>query len=572
MNSKKDLSSDFEFFQEAVSRISSSLDLSQSMVRVFAFLKDHFSIDGISLHQYSNRLKALKLLFLVTKDRFQYVEATLKLSKSETLYMQEHEAMPYPVIISDEVNNEIADKHRHAISHLLPYRPSSYLVGIMQSGATPVGHLCLIGSGMIEYTEDQKRKMRLLLSPFTLAMSNMLQFRRVMEFQEKLYSEKSNLEKTLDQLRESPIIGERGGLRNTMNIVNQLKDKETPVLILGETGTGKELIADVIQNISTREGQPFIKVNCGAIPDSLIDSELFGYKKGAFTGATKSHPGRFEQAHGGTLFLDEVGELPLQAQVRLLRVLQNNVVERIGGKTAIPVNVRIIAATNRNLGKMLQDGSFREDLYYRLYVFPIQIPPLRERSQDLPALIHHFIEQTCIRLKLKTTPVFHPDILEKMKQYTWPGNVRELENMVERAVILSPDDSLKLDHFLPRDSDRRIAQDRSQDNMESFIDKKIQAALDKYFNGSQKPVNKAQTNINMHRFSTYDQNSTTSSSVQVQALDQTIKESIQTTLLITRGRVNGPGGAAQLLDLNPSTLRNKMRKLNIDASDWRLTY
>ncbi len=569
MDSQQDQSSEFEFFQQAVSHISSSLDLSQSMVRVFAFLKDHFPIDGISLHQYSHRLKALKLLFLVTEDRFQYVETTLKMSKRETIFMQEHEAMQDPIIMSDKVSNKVADKHRHAISHLLPYRPSSYLVGIMQSGETPVGHLCLIGSGLVDYTEEQGRKMELLLSPFTLAMSNMLQFKRVMEFQENLYSEKSSLEKTLDQLRDSLIIGERGGLKNTMNIVNQLKDKETPVLILGETGTGKELIADAIQKISPRAGQSFIKVNCGAIPDSLIDSELFGYEKGAFTGASKSHQGRFEQAHGGTLFLDEVGELPAQAQVRLLRVLQNNVVERIGGKNSIPVNVRIIAATNRDLGKMLQDGTFREDLYYRLYVFPIQIPPLRERGEDLPALIHHFIEKSCLRLKLKTSPVIHPDSFEKMKQYTWPGNVRELENMVERAVILSPDDYLKLDHFLSGDPDTRIVFNTPKNDMESLIDKKIQAAFDKYFNGNQKRIKKVQTNCEIDHAIPHDQIPIPSTSGQIQALNETIKESIQAALLTTRGRVNGPGGAAQLLGLNPSTLRNKIRKLGIDASDWR---
>ncbi len=565
---QRDRSSDFEFFQQAVSHISGSLDLSQSMVQVFAFLKDHFPIDGISLHQYSHRLKALKLLFLVTKDRFQYVETTLNLSEKETVFMQEHEAMVDPIILSEENDYEIEDRHRHAISHLLPYRPSTYLVGIMQSGEKPVGHLCLIGSGKVEFTDEHKNKLRLLLSPFTLAMSNMLRFKRVMEFQEKLYNEKNSLENTLDQLREPHIIGDRGGLRNTMNVVEQLRDKETPVLILGETGTGKELIADAIQKISPRADQPFVKVNCGAIPDSLIDSELFGYEKGAFTGANKSHPGRFEQAHGGTLFLDEVGELPAHAQVRLLRVLQNNVVERIGGKQSIPVNVRIIAATNRDLGKMLQEGSFREDLYYRLYVFPIQIPPLRERSEDLPALVHHFIEQSCLRLKIKTSPLIHPDTLEEMKQYSWPGNVRELENMVERAVILSPDDYLKLGRFLPGNSAIMTGNEPSSiDDMESLIDKKIQDALDRHL--SRNPSYLTKTKTDTGPIHTDHEIFPGSSPAKIQPLDQTIKQSIQSALLTTKGRVHGPGGAAQLLGLNPSTLRNKMRKYGIDASDWR---
>lgn len=554
---------DFEFYQQVVSHISGSLDLAQSMVRVFAFLKDHFPIDGISLHQYSKPLQVLKLLFLVTKDRFQYVETALPLSKEKARIMEEHESDPDNILVSDDVPDTIADDHRRAVSHLLPYRPSSYLVGIMRSGDEVVGHLCFIGAGKCSYTDTHIRKMRLLLGPFNLAMSNMLQFKRVLEFQQKLYEEKTDLEKELHQLRDTPIIGVKGGLHSTMNMVRQLEGRETPALILGETGTGKELIADAIQKISPRKTAPFIKVNCGAIPESLIDSELFGYEKGAFTGATQGRPGRFEQADGGTLFLDEVGELPPQAQVRFLRVLQNGIVERLGGKRSISVNVRIIAATNRNLEEMIKEGRFREDLYYRLYVFPVHLPPLRERTQDLPALIHHFVEQSCTRLKISPQPALPPETMNRLKTYAWPGNVRELENLVERAVILSSDGALQLEKLLPRESPGMPEPDRDISSMEALIDKRIQAALDRQSGKKRDKENETGAgSVDMPPFPS-------PGPMKIQPLEETIRESIKAALAFCKGRVHGTGGAAELLGLNPSTLRTKMRKLNIDAKSWR---
>lgn len=245
------LHDDFEFYQNVVRCLTGSLDLSKSMIEVFEYLKDHFPIDAISLHQYSKELKALKLLFLVTHQNFQYVETVASLSDREAEVMDAHERNENPIQSSSDVGEEISDKHRKAISHLLPYRLSEYLVAIMKSGDNNVvGHLCFIGSGQVKYNEDHIRRMHYLISPFTLAMSNMLHFKRTMDFQQKLHNEKNLLEQTLNQLQESPIIGSRGGLRKTMAVVRQLEGKETPALILGETGTGKELIANEIQRIS----------------------------------------------------------------------------------------------------------------------------------------------------------------------------------------------------------------------------------------------------------------------------------------------------------------------------------
>ena len=206
-------------------------------------------------------------------------------------------------------------------------------------------------------------------------------------------------------------------------------------MLLGETGVGKEVVANELHKLSLRKDGPFIKVNCGAIPDTLIDSELFGHEKGAFTGAVSRKRGRFERADTGTIFLDEIGELPLPVQARLLRVLQNHEIERVGGERSISLDIRIIAATHRNLSEMVADGRFREDLWFRLNVFPVEIPPLRERTEDIPALVRHFVRIKAKALKIKKIPAFAHGAIDRLMAYDWPGNIRELENAVERDLI-----------------------------------------------------------------------------------------------------------------------------------------
>src|SRR5207248_10420422 len=215
------------------------------------------------------------------------------------------------------------------------------------------------------------------------------------------------------------------------------------VLIQGETGTGKELIAHAIHNLSSRAGRPFIRLNCAAIPLDLLESELFGHEKGAFTGAIMQKVGRFELADKGTLFLDEVGDVPLELQPKLLRVLQEQEFERLGGTKTLEVDVRLVAATHRDLAKMVADGRFREDLYYRLNVFPVVLPPLRERPDDVPRLVRHFTQKFARRMgrRLETIP---SEVMDALARYPWPGNVRELQNVIERAVILSPGTTLRV--------------------------------------------------------------------------------------------------------------------------------
>jgi len=293
--------------------------------------------------------------------------------------------------------------------------------------------------------------------------------------------------------------------------VEQVSALDSPVIIFGETGVGKDIIANMIHYSSLRANGPFISVNCGAIPDSLIDSELFGHEKGAFTGAMANKKGRFERANKGTIFLDEISELPPQAQVRLLRVLQNREIERVGGVETISLDIRIIAATNRNLQQMVSEGLFREDLWFRLNVFPIFIPPLRERKTDIPALVQHFVILKSKEMKLPDIPILEQGAIEPLQTYDWPGNVRELANVVERSLITNPKGPI------------------------NFTSVQLPGAS---FDKKRDPE-------------------------KTDALDAVMADHIRQVLLKTDGRVNGLGGAAELLEVHPNTLRNRMDKLGI---------
>lgn len=304
-----------------------------------------------------------------------------------------------------------------------------------------------------------------------------------------------------------------------MDQVNQVAPLNNTVLILGETGVGKEVIANAIHQRSHRRNGPFIKVNCGAISDSLIDSELFGYEKGAFTGATSQKRGRFERANGGTIFLDEVGELSHNAQVRLLRVLANHEIERVGGNKVIPVDIRVITATHRNLGKMVAEGRFREDLWFRLNVFPLMVPPLRDRKDDIPALLQYFLNMKSRELGI-SPPQVSPEGLSRLMAYSWPGNVRELENVIERELIRAPYSEMAFESVVP--FGRPLFRDHSSGGPRAKI-----------------------------------------AAEELTSLDEVMKGHIQKVLKATGGKINGPGGAAEILSLNPNTLRSRMDKYNI---------
>ncbi len=262
----------------------------------------------------------------------------------------------------------------------------------------------------------------------------------------RLQEQFKNLQR--EKLDEYRMIGESPGIRQVRKQINRVAPTDSKVLILGESGTGKELVAWAIHHQSPRREQPFVKMNCAAIPDELTESELFGYEKGAFTGAGDTHDGKFLQADGGTLFLDEIADMSLRVQTKVLRVLQDGQFERIGGKSTLKVDVRVIAATNRNLEELVKQGKFREDLYYRLNVFPITVPPLRERREDIPLLLDYFITRYCSENNRRPVRP-DPAVVEVLQNYSWPGNVRELRNLVERLLIMTTGDRIEMSDLPP---------------------------------------------------------------------------------------------------------------------------
>jgi len=300
-----------------------------------------------------------------------------------------------------------------------------------------LGTLSVVSLRENAFTEDDAELLGRLGAQIAIAVENGLAYREIAALKDKLAKEKLYLEEEIQSgYNFEEIIGDGRALKRVLNQVQTVAATGSTVLILGETGSGKELVARALHNLSDRRERTFVKLNCAAIPTGLLESELFGHERGAFTGAIATKVGRFELADRGTLFLDEVGEIPLELQVKLLRVLQEQEFERLGSTRTIRVDVRVIAATNRDLVRLVDDKQFRSDLFYRLNVFPITVPPLRERTEDIPALTRHFAQRFAQRMK-KRIETIPSDTMKALQSYGWPGNVRELENLIERAVILS---------------------------------------------------------------------------------------------------------------------------------------
>jgi formate hydrogenlyase transcriptional activator len=316
------------------------------------------------------------------------------------------------------------------------YGVQSYCFLPLTTARRRLGALVFTSKQAATYDGSDVHFLQLVANQVAVAVDNALAFEEIEALKDKLAKEKAYLE---DEVRTEhdfgDIVGESASLRAILEQVETVAPTESTVLVCGETGTGKELIARAVHDLSPRKSRTFVKLNCAAIPTGLLESELFGHEKGAFTGAISQRIGRFELAHQGTLFLDEVGDIPLELQPKLLRVLQEQEFERLGGTKTIRVNVRLVAATNRDLAEMISDGRFRSDLYYRLNVFPIALPPLRERTDDIPRLVRHFTQVFARRMgrRIETIP---SSVMDALARYPWPGNVRELQNVIERAVIL----------------------------------------------------------------------------------------------------------------------------------------
>ncbi|MCB9865494.1 MAG: sigma 54-interacting transcriptional regulator [Phycisphaerales bacterium] len=330
------------------------------------------------------------------------------------------------------------------LERVQPYGLESFCWLPLTTARRRLGALVFIAAQPAAYSPGELPFLQLVANQVAVAVENALAFEEIEGLRDKLAKEKAYLEEEVRTEHDfGDIVGENATLKAILKQVETVAPTDSAVLIHGETGTGKELIARAVHDLSPRSGRTFMKLNCAAIPTGLLESELFGHEKGAFTGAISQKIGRFELAHQGTLFLDEVGDIPLELQPKLLRVLQEQEFERLGGVKTIRVNVRLVAATNRDLREMIAEGQFRRDLYYRLNVFPICLPPLRERTDDIPRLVRHFTQLFARRMgrRIETIPT---SVMKALVHYPWPGNVRELQNVIERAVILSPGPELQV--------------------------------------------------------------------------------------------------------------------------------
>lgn len=502
-----------DFFRGAVKRICGSLDISRSMETSFHYLKRFIPLDSIHLSRYLPDLNVFEAVAEYSPEVSKFPDKVIPLpEQSRAYWTAEWDELGQIKIINQPEEDPEIRKICRIIGMDLDF---SMLRMRLEVEGNHVGSLGLLANGTDRYTEKHGELVKSLHEPFVIAMANALKYEEVLRLKDMLVDDNRFLFRQLSDLSDSEIIGADFGLKEVMKMVRQVAPLDSPVLLMGETGVGKGVIANAIHLSSARRKKPFISVNCGAIPDTLVDSELFGHEKGAFTGARSQKRGRFERADKGTIFLDEIGELPPQAQVRMLNVLQNREIERVGGTSTISVDIRIISATNRNLEEMMHSGRFREDLWFRLNVFPIMIPPLRQRKEDIPALVHHFIDKKTIELKIKEKPVLAPGALNLLKEYDWPGNVREVVNIVERALIQHRDGRLTFDSLASPLTGKGLSQE---------------------------------TTLQAQEFLT---------------LDDLNAQHIRRVLKFVGGKVHGPGGAADILGIHPSTLRKRMEKLAI---------
>jgi transcriptional regulator with GAF, ATPase, and Fis domain len=507
---------EYEFFMNATLRICSHLEVEKGLHDCLEYLSEHMPADHLFLQRYEADYGAMRIVVHASSDKSEKVDilipipAEAKAGLDNAIELAQDDQLPAVLMFDGKQESAL---HNSLLGELgLP--PSSTMVIPLVIKEKFAGYLAVLAEGLDRFDDGHATLFGTLKEPFFIALSNTLEHEQVLRLKERLADDNRYLHGELLSKSGTDIIGADFGLAGVMRQVGQVAQTDSVVLLTGETGVGKDVFANAIHLGSARRKGPFIAVNCGAIPRSLIDSELFGHEKGAFTGALSTKRGRFERADGGTILLDEIGDMPLEAQVRLLRVLQEREIERVGGARAIPVDIRIVAATNQDLTAMVKDGRFREDLLYRINVFPILVPALRERTEDIPALVQHFIESKAKELKISEAPRLAPGAIDVLMTYKWPGNVRELQNVIERAMIIHQGGVLSFDEL-----------------------------------SSSLPPPANQTSLD--------------SGSGAIGLDAAVVFHIRRVLEKTNGKVSGPGGAAELLEMNPNTLRDRMKKLGI---------
>ena len=524
---------DNEFFRQITLLVCRSLDIKEVINDCFSYLQGFLPLDAlfISLFDPDN----------ATLTSIAYASNGIENQIEETVYLPSHILDMYSEMICGEARL-IPDTQLDSFCRIMePYvqnRGFSEILLPLRIADRSLGVLVARAKGQNRYTEDQRQLLASVREPFSIATSNALRHEQLFRLKEKLNQDNLSLRQELQSKIGTKVIGENGGLAQVMAMAKQVAPLNNTVLLLGETGVGKEVIASTIHYASPRKSGPFIKVNCGAIPASLLDTELFGHEKGAFSGAIAQKKGRFERANGGTLFLDEVGELPLEAQTRLLRVLQSKEIERIGGTNVLSVDIRVIAATNRDLEKMVKDNQFRQDLWFRLNTYPIVIPSLKQRLEDIPDLVEYFISRKSKELGFSTPPPIAPGAIDYLMQHHWPGNIRELENVVERALIQNKGRALSKNHF-------------SLENQVNHADNTTNCLFP--------CLAKRYLEKTDHQL----QEKSQAKGSEPLTLDELCRQHIIRCLKMTDGRIHGQGGAADLLGLNANTLRSRMRKLDI---------
>lgn len=498
-----------DVFKEVTLRVCGTLDIEKALWQCFEYLSPIFPIDIVILHYFIPEENSGVGFAEATVDGGRLVNYKGFLPP-EFIETVENNKMP-DAFIQNRANEEPWGKFLLETRNIKS--KCSTMTARLILDSKWLGGITFIKKGWDCYKKEDLEFLKPLRVPFAIALSNSKRYLQLLEMKNILADDNRYLQSQLHAMKSGDVIGHDLGLKLVMEQIRQVAPLSSTVLLCGETGVGKEIIANTIHSLSLRKDNPHVKVNCGAIPRALMDSELFGHEKGAFTGAIEKRRGHFERANHGTLFLDEIGELSMDAQVRLLRVLQEKEFETIGGNRAVKVDVRLIAATHRDLESMIKKGKFREDLFFRLNVFPVTIPPLRERKEDIPALVHHFIEEKYREMGLTKYPVLAENAIECLKKYDWPGNVRELENTVERAIILSQGKAIRFDDICKPQRRNHHAPDITKNDI----------------------VN----------------------------LDGVVSQHIMKILKRTKGKIGGSGGAAQLLGVHPATLRHRMRKLDI---------
>jgi transcriptional regulator with GAF, ATPase, and Fis domain len=512
-----------DFFREFIFRICGSLNIGEALWRCLLFIREVMPADELILTVYNQALGVLEIFARADEKGFSTGA----------------DGVPMPLFVRSELDNVqqfrrvrirndfFQDPIIKEVGFQFKWPESSVIVARLIIQSKFMGSLIVRATGKGRYTEEHGELWSIVNEPVGIALANSRQYLELLKLKERLADDNRYLHNELRRNTGAQIVGTNFGLKNVMEQVYRVAPLSSPVLLVGETGSGKEILANAIHNLSPRSAGPMITVNCGAIPESLIDSELFGHEKGAFTGALMERRGRFERADKGTIFLDEVGELPPQAQVRLLRVLQEKEIERVGGSQPMKVDIRIISATHKSLEKLVAEGAFRDDLYYRLKVYPIRIPPLRERRADIPALVEYFIERKARELGFHSTPALAAGAIDRLIAYDWPGNVREVANVVERALIQSDGKYLAFDD---------IAGPSDKENGPASTE------------GRSRPAEGGANGVEeLARL----------------RLDDVEARHIRRVMEITGGKIEGKNGAASVLGMNPATLRYRMQKLGI---------